>query len=142
VVVVSQWQNRVFGEANTKNACLHRRQLTLLLHILSTRPFTMLHRLLPHTLPLSFRYDVGLGSTRLSTGLFLDQRPQRAWLAHGHACGYGSTGSTSPSKNSKGGDGGGGGGAAGLSVLNLFAHAGGYSVAAAVGGAARTVRHR
>ncbi len=56
------------------------------------------------------RYRVRLGE-HLSTGLFLDQRPQRAWLAR-HA--------------------------EGLRVLNTFAHAGGFSVAAAVGGA-RTV---
>lgn len=44
----------------------------------------------------------------LSTGLFLDQRPQRAWLsAH----------------------------ASGMRVLNTFAHAGGYSIAAARAGA-------
>ena len=45
---------------------------------------------------------------QLSTGLFLDQRPQRAWLARN---------------------------AAGLRVLNTFAHAGGFSVAAACAGA-------
>ncbi|MBU1431676.1 class I SAM-dependent methyltransferase [Myxococcota bacterium] len=52
-------------------------------------------------------YLVELGSA-LSTGLFLDQRPQRAWLAS-HA--------------------------SGLRVLNTFAHAGGFSVAAARAGA-------
>ncbi|MGK0361134.1 MAG: 23S rRNA (cytosine1962-C5)-methyltransferase, partial [Bradymonadia bacterium] len=45
---------------------------------------------------------------QLSTGLFLDQRPQRAWLR----------------KN-----------AAGMRILNTFAHAGGFSVAAACAGA-------
>jgi len=58
------------------------------------------------------RYRVRLGDGDLSTGLFLDQRDRRAWLAR-HA--------------------------SGMSVLNTFAHAGGFSVAAAVGGAARTV---
>jgi len=58
------------------------------------------------------RYRVRLGDGDLSTGLFLDQRDRRAWLAR-HA--------------------------SGLRVLNTFAHAGGFSVAAAVGGAARTV---
>ena len=57
-------------------------------------------------------YRVRLGAGDLSTGLFLDQRDRRAWLAR-HA--------------------------GGMSVLNTFAHAGGFSVAAAVGGAARTV---
>ena len=57
-------------------------------------------------------FHVELGEAKLSTGLFLDQRPQRAWLAR-HA-------------NNR-------------TVLNLFAHAGAYSVAAAVGGAARTL---
>lgn len=58
----------------------------------------------------SFRVE--LGEEKLSTGLFLDQRPQRHWLRkHG--------------KN--------------LTILNLFAHAGAYSAAAAAGGAARTV---
>lgn len=52
-------------------------------------------------------YLVELGE-QLSTGLFLDQRPQRAWLArHGH----------------------------GLRILNTFAHAGGFSIAAATAGA-------
>jgi 23S rRNA (cytosine1962-C5)-methyltransferase len=51
---------------------------------------------------------VDLSAEQLSTGLFLDQRPQRAWLAR-HA--------------------------AGMRVLNTFAHAGGFSVAAAVAGA-------
>jgi 23S rRNA (cytosine1962-C5)-methyltransferase len=66
--------------------------------------------------PLSVRendleYRVVLGP-HLSTGLFLDQRPQRAWLrAH----------------------------AGGARVLNTFAHAGGFTVAAAAGGAVRTV---
>ena len=45
---------------------------------------------------------------QLSTGLFLDQRPQRAWLRHN---------------------------AAGMRILNTFAHAGGFSVAAACAGA-------
>ena len=53
-------------------------------------------------------YAVELG-THLSTGLFLDQRPQRAWLAHAHKP-WGR-------------------------VLNTFAHAGGFSVAAACAGA-------
>lgn len=53
------------------------------------------------------RYQVQLGR-HLSTGLFLDQRPQRAWLAQ---------------------NGG------GLRILNTFAHAGGFSVAAACAGA-------
>lgn len=52
-------------------------------------------------------YVVQLGA-QLSTGLFLDQRPQRAWLA-AHA--------------------------GGLRVLNTFAHAGGFSIAAARAGA-------
>ncbi|MEZ4431032.1 MAG: class I SAM-dependent methyltransferase [bacterium] len=52
-------------------------------------------------------YRVQLGD-QLSTGLFLDQRPQRAWLAR-HA--------------------------GGMRVLNTFAHAGGFSVAAAQAGA-------
>jgi len=46
---------------------------------------------------------------RLSTGLFLDQRPQRTWLAQNARPGW--------------------------RILNTFAHAGGYSVAAAVAGA-------
>ena len=54
------------------------------------------------------RYAVELGD-QLSTGLFLDQRPQRSWLAQG--------------KKPWG------------RVLNTFAHAGGFSVAAAVAGA-------
>lgn len=58
------------------------------------------------------RYSLSL-SDQLSTGLFLDQRPQRAWLAalprlEGRPLGR---------------------------VLNTFAHAGGFSIAAAVGGA-------
>lgn len=53
------------------------------------------------------RYHAILGG-HLSTGLFLDQRPQRGWL----------------SRN-----------AGGMRVLNTFAHAGGFSVAAAVAGA-------
>jgi 23S rRNA (cytosine1962-C5)-methyltransferase len=53
------------------------------------------------------RFLVRLG-VDLSTGLFLDQRPQRAWLAQN---------------------------AAGMRVLNTFAHAGGFSVAAACAGA-------
>ena len=64
----------------------------------------------PFSCPGSFHVE--LGEAKLSTGLFLDQRPQRAWLAR-HA------------KN--------------RTVLNLFAHAGAYSVAAALGGAARTL---
>ena len=56
-------------------------------------------------------YRVVLGD-HLSTGLFLDQRPQRGWLRAR---------------------------ADGARVLNTFAHAGGFTVAAAVGGAARTV---
>jgi 23S rRNA (cytosine1962-C5)-methyltransferase len=56
-------------------------------------------------------YRVVLGP-HLSTGLFLDQRPQRAWMRAN---------------------------AAGARVLNTFAHAGGFTVAAAVGGADRTV---
>ncbi len=48
----------------------------------------------------------------LSTGLFLDQRPQRAWVRANSA---------------------------GRRVLNTFAHAGGFTVAAAVGGADSTV---
>lgn len=56
-------------------------------------------------------YRVVLGP-HLSTGLFLDQRPQRAWVrAH----------------------------AAGARVLNTFAHACGFTVAAAVGGASHTL---
>ena len=58
------------------------------------------------------KYYVKLCETRLSTGLFLDQRDARAWMLN----------------NSRGKE-----------VLNLFAHGGGYSVAAAVGGAKRTV---
>ncbi|MBM4292210.1 MAG: hypothetical protein FJ138_12875 [Deltaproteobacteria bacterium] len=58
------------------------------------------------------RYSVSLGE-QLSTGLFLDQRPQRAWLA-----------SAAVSEGRPLGR-----------VLNTFAHAGGFSVAAAVGGA-------
>ena len=53
------------------------------------------------------RYQVDLGAA-LSTGLFLDQRAQRGWLST-HA--------------------------GGLRVLNTFAHAGGYSVAAGLAGA-------
>jgi 23S rRNA (cytosine1962-C5)-methyltransferase len=53
------------------------------------------------------RFRVQLGA-HLSTGLFLDQRPQRAWLARN---------------------------ASGLRVLNTFAHAGAFSVAAACAGA-------
>ncbi|MCK6572538.1 pseudouridine synthase [Myxococcota bacterium] len=56
-------------------------------------------------------YRVVLGP-HLSTGLFLDQRPQRAWLRAN---------------------------ADGARVLNTFAHAGAFTVAAAAGGAARTV---
>ena len=56
------------------------------------------------------RYLVELGGQR-STGMFLDHRPQRSWLA-GHA--------------------------QGMRVLNAFAHAGAFSVAAARAGA-RTV---
>jgi 23S rRNA (cytosine1962-C5)-methyltransferase len=52
-------------------------------------------------------FQVELG-TSLSTGLFLDQRPQRVWLSQ-HA--------------------------SGMRVLNTFAHAGAFSIAAAVGGA-------
>lgn len=66
----------------------------------------------PAPLPLTVtehgvRYRVELGP-QLSTGLFLDQRPQRAWLAR-HA--------------------------GGMRVLNTFAHAGGFSIAAATAGA-------
>ncbi len=66
----------------------------------------------PAPLPLTvlehgIAYAAELG-TQLSTGLFLDQRPQRAYLRR-HA--------------------------SGLRVLNTFAHAGGFSVAAALGGA-------
>ena len=57
-------------------------------------------------------FRVELGEKKLSTGLFLDQRPQRLWLRR-HA--------------------------ANLTVLNLFAHAGAYSAAAAAGGAVRTL---
>lgn len=53
------------------------------------------------------RYRALLGP-QLSTGLFLDQRPQRAWLRR-HA--------------------------GGMRVLNTFAHAGGFSIAAACAGA-------
>lgn len=53
------------------------------------------------------RYAVELGE-QLSTGLFLDQRPQRAWLAHARQ----------PMGR----------------VLNTFAHAGGFSIAAARSG--------
>ena len=53
------------------------------------------------------RYQVDLGAA-LSTGLFLDQRVQRAWL---------------------------GANAGGMRVLNTFAHAGGYSIAAGLAGA-------
>ena len=64
----------------------------------------------PAPLPVTergVRYLVDLGAA-LSTGLFLDQRELRAWLrAH----------------------------AGGLRVLNTFAHAGGYSVAAGLAGA-------
>ncbi len=66
----------------------------------------------PAPTPLEVRehgvgYLVDLGA-QLSTGLFLDQRPQRAWLARN---------------------------AGGMRVLNTFAHAGGFSVAAATAGA-------
>lgn len=54
------------------------------------------------------QYAVELGD-QLSTGLFLDQRPQRAWLAR----------SQKPWGR----------------VLNTFAHAGGFSIAAALAGA-------
>jgi 23S rRNA (cytosine1962-C5)-methyltransferase len=53
------------------------------------------------------RYRALMGP-QLSTGLFLDQRPQRAWLRQ-HA--------------------------GGLRILNTFAHAGGFSIAAACAGA-------
>ncbi len=53
------------------------------------------------------RYRVILGD-QLSTGLFLDQRPQRAWLAENTS---------------------------GMRVLNTFAQGGGFSVAAACAGA-------
>jgi len=53
------------------------------------------------------RHLVWLGS-KLSPGIFLDQRPQRAWLAQ-HA--------------------------GGMRLLNTFAHAGAFSIAAARGGA-------
>jgi 23S rRNA (cytosine1962-C5)-methyltransferase len=53
------------------------------------------------------QYRVQLAD-QLSTGLFLDQRPQRTWLAQNGA---------------------------GLRVLNTFAHAGGFSIAAATAGA-------
>ena len=53
------------------------------------------------------KYAVQLGS-QLSTGMFLDQRPQRAWLTRN---------------------------AAGLHILNTFAHAGAFSIAAATAGA-------
>jgi 23S rRNA (cytosine1962-C5)-methyltransferase len=57
------------------------------------------------------RYVVRLGDG-LSTGIFLDQRDNRAWVrAH----------------------------AAGRSVLNLFAYTGAFSVAAAAGGASRSI---
>jgi 23S rRNA (cytosine1962-C5)-methyltransferase len=58
------------------------------------------------------RYSLSL-SDQLSTGLFLDQRPQRAWLAALPRVERGPLGR----------------------VLNTFAHAGGFSIAAAVGGA-------
>jgi 23S rRNA G2069 N7-methylase RlmK/C1962 C5-methylase RlmI/23S rRNA-/tRNA-specific pseudouridylate synthase len=54
------------------------------------------------------QYQVNLGS-HLSTGLFLDQRPQRAWI-------HSLQGQIS-------------------TVLNTFAHAGGFSIAAAIAGA-------
>ncbi len=60
-----------------------------------------------HVLEAGVSYAVQLGE-HLSTGLFLDQRPQRAWLAE-HA--------------------------SGMRILNTFAHAGGFSVAAATAGA-------
>ena len=61
-----------------------------------------------HVFEAGVQYAVELGEN-LSTGLFLDQRPQRAWLAQ--------------SKKSWG------------RVLNTFAHAGGFSIAAALAGA-------
>ena len=64
------------------------------------------------------RYRVRLGA-QLSTGLFLDQRPQRAWLS-GRA---GWRGAYEPPLSS------------GMRLLNTFAHAGGFSVAAACAGA-------
>ena len=61
-----------------------------------------------HIFEAGVQYAVELGE-HLSTGLFLDQRPQRAWLAQ--------------SKRPWG------------RVLNTFAHAGGFSIAAALAGA-------
>ena len=65
------------------------------------------------------RYRVRLGE-QLSTGLFLDQRPQRAWLSgrspEGHP-------TQAPPLQE------------GMRLLNTFAHAGGFSVAAACAGA-------
>ncbi|KAJ1456317.1 S-adenosyl-L-methionine-dependent methyltransferase [Pelagophyceae sp. CCMP2097] len=57
-------------------------------------------------------YHVSLSEKKLSTGLWLDARPQRLWMRQF---------------------------AKDLTVLNTFAHAGGYSVAAATAGAKRTV---
>jgi 23S rRNA (cytosine1962-C5)-methyltransferase len=65
------------------------------------------------------RYHVELGE-QLSTGLFLDQRPQRTWLS-GRTPQH--TPSLTPPLTS------------GMRLLNTFAHAGGFSVAAACAGA-------
>lgn len=65
------------------------------------------------------RYRVRLGE-QLSTGLFLDQRPQRAWLA-----GSSLEGHPRPEPPLQ----------SGMRLLNTFAHAGGFSVAAAYAGA-------
>lgn len=65
------------------------------------------------------RYRVRLGE-QLSTGLFLDQRPQRAWLSG--RVSDDSLRQTTPLQP-------------GMRLLNTFAHAGGFSVAAACAGA-------
>ncbi|MCA9541936.1 MAG: class I SAM-dependent rRNA methyltransferase, partial [Myxococcales bacterium] len=71
--------------------------------LLRGEPAPPVLRVLEHGTPYLVQLDAAL-----STGLFLDQRPQRTWLsAH----------------------------AGGLRVLNTFAHAGGFSVAAARAGA-------
>ncbi|MBV69951.1 MAG: hypothetical protein CMH52_01255 [Myxococcales bacterium] len=71
--------------------------------LISGSPAPTTIQVMEHGVP----YCVTLGR-QLSTGLFLDQRPQRAWLA----------------ENAKG-----------MRVLNTFGHAGAFSIAAAVGGA-------
>lgn len=79
------------------------------------KPRLLRGRAVPVLMPMlehGVTYLVELGS-HLSTGLFLDQRETRARLARGAA--------------------------RGRRVLNTFAHAGGFTVAASVGQAAKTV---